>query len=393
MQRGSLMKKKRSRGPDVWQFRWYEKGLGGKRVYRKRVIGTVEEYSDARAARSALTNLIAKVNSANPRAVLDSVTIAQLCDHFEQRELAPSNTWRSHATKKGYAVYMRRWIVPQWGKYELRNVKAIEVESWLRRLSLAKSSCAKIRNLMSVLFNHACRYELFDSNPIHLVRQGAKRRGVPNILAPGEIKKLSDDLSIRERTLVLLAASTGLRQSELFGLKWCDINLQDGTMYVTRSIVYGVVGPCKTESSQKPVPIHPLVGEALENWRAECPYRKANDWVFASGRSRGRKPIWGHSIMRRYIRPRAQALGIEKTIGWHTFRHTYSTLLRSVGTEFKVMQELLRHSTMRSTMDIYTQAITQAKHAAQAAVMSLVFPPNGNPGSCIERPEDLELPT
>jgi integrase len=58
---------------------------------------------------------------------------------------------------------------------------------------------------------------------------------------------------------------------------------------------------------------------------------------------------------------------------WHTFRHTYSTLLRSVGTEFKVMQELLRHSTLRSTLDVYTQAITPAKHAGQAAMLSLVF--------------------
>jgi integrase len=62
-------------------------------------------------------------------------------------------------------------------------------------------------------------------------------------------------------------------------------------------------------------------------------------------------------------------------VGWHTFRHTYSTLLRSVGTEFKVMQELLRHSSLRSTLDVYTQAITPAKQAAQAAVMSLVFSP------------------
>ena len=179
MQRGSLIRKERSRGPDVWQFRWYEKEPGGKRVYRKRVIGTLEEYSDPNSARYALKNLIAKVNSPHPRGVLGAVTIAQLCDHFEQRELAPSNTWRSHATKKGYAVCMRRWIVPKWGKYELRSVKAIDVESWLRRLSLAKSSCAKIRNLMSVLFNHARRYELFDSNPIHLVRQGRSAEECP----------------------------------------------------------------------------------------------------------------------------------------------------------------------------------------------------------------------
>jgi integrase len=60
---------------------------------------------------------------------------------------------------------------------------------------------------------------------------------------PTEIKALVDNLCIRERTLVLVAVSTGLRQSELFGLKWGDIDFDQGTMNVTRSIVYGVVGP------------------------------------------------------------------------------------------------------------------------------------------------------
>jgi hypothetical protein len=143
---------------------------------------------------------------------------------------------------------LTRWIRPHWQKYGLAEIRTIQVESWLRGLPLAKSSCAKIRNLMSVLFNHACRYELFDRNPIYLVRQSAKRRTPPAILVPAEIKALIDGLALRERTLVLLAASTGLRQSEIFGLKWGDIDFERGTMSVIRSIVYGVVGPCKTES-------------------------------------------------------------------------------------------------------------------------------------------------
>ena len=72
----------------------------------------------------------------------------------------------------------------------------------------------------------------------------------------------------------------------------------------------------------------------------------------------------------------AATFNIQKRIGWHTFRHTYSTLLRSVGAEFKVMQELMRHSTLRTTMDVYTQAVAPAKHAAQAAVLALFFPMN-----------------
>jgi integrase len=193
------------------------------------------------------------------------------------------------------------------------------------------------------------------------------------VLTPGEIRTLLEGLKIRERTLVFIAASTGIRQSELFALKWSDIDLSAETMYVVRSIVHGFVGPCKTESSQKPVPLHPLVCDALVKWRSQSSYRKTGDWVFASRHTHGKLPYWGQAILHKYLRPAARELGIEKRFGWHTFRHTYSTLLRSVGTEFKVMQELLRHSTIRSTLDVYTQAVTSAKQNAQAAVMALVF--------------------
>ena len=100
-------------------------------------------------------------------------------------------------------------------------------------------------------------------------------------------------------------------------------------MNVLRSIVCGVEGPCKTESSQKPVPVHPMVLEALAKWKEVSRYIGADDWVFASRRHRGRRPIWGQAILRKYIRPVAHRVGIQKRVGWHTFRHTYSTLLRS----------------------------------------------------------------
>jgi integrase len=380
-----MQRNSRKEGPDVWQFRWSETRLDGTRLYHKKIAGTVEQYPDEDAARRSVVGLVSELNTDGRATNSGTMTVAQLCDHFEQRELAKENTWRSHATKKIYQAYLARWIRPHWQKYQLAEVRTIQVESWLRGLPLAKSSCAKIRNLMSVLFNHACRYELFDRNPIHLVRQSAKRRTVPSVLEPAEIKALIDGLAIRERTLVLLAASTGLRQSEIFGLKWRDIDFERGTMSVIRSIVYGVVGPCKTESSQKPVPVHPTLADALIQWRKRCTYIKPEDWVFASKRYRGRRPYWGQAILRKYIRPAAQRVGIQKRFGWHTFRHSYSTLLRSAGTEFKVMQELLRHSSFRSTLDAYTQAVEPAKHTAQAAVMSLVFSSDKSGGTLVAR--------
>ena len=267
---------------------------------------------------------------------------------------------------------MTKWIVPRWGQNALQHIKAREVELWLASVQRARSTRSKIRNVMSVLFNHARRYDLFDGNPIQWVRQSAKRRSAPNVLTIEEVRHLLAALPPRERILVFLDVSTGLRQSELFGLQWQDIDFEIGELRVTRSVVGQVVGTCKTEASQKAIPLHEDLIEALKGWRQQNPYKETQHWVFASPSSGGKNPYWGQQLMRRDIRPVAEKLGITKRIGWHTFRHTYSTLLRAVGADLKVMQELLRHSTIRVTLDTYTQAVTAAKRTAHTAVVSLI---------------------
>src|ERR1700738_5169206 len=78
--------------------------------------------------------------------------------------------------------------------------------------------------------------------------------------------------------------------------------------------------------------------------------------------------------MRKHIHPAIENLGIKKRIGWHTFRQSYSTLLRHLGTDIKVQQDLLRHSSARLTLDTYTPAVTPAKREAQNAVVRLLLP-------------------
>ena len=112
-----------------------------------------------------------------------------------------------------------------------------------------------------------------------------------------------------------------------------------------------------------------FLAHALEVWRAQSNYRTEGDWVFASVNSGGRLPYWGQPIMRKIIRPVAIKLGISGRLGWHTFRHTYSTLLRATGADIKVMQELLRHASARVTRDKHTQAITDKKRRAQTKVV------------------------
>lgn len=194
-------------------------------------------------------------------------------------------------------------------------------QAGVRRLHADDAATMAIHQIVLVIA-HACWYEFFDRNPIHLVRPGSKRRKPPAALAPAEIKGLLDHLAMRERTLVFLAASTGLRQREFFGLKWSDVDFELEIMSVTRSIVYGFGEPRKTESSQKPVPLHPQVAEVLREWKKKSWYRKPDDWICTSSRQRRRKPRCGAGILRKHIQPAAGEASIEKRLGWHTLRHT-----------------------------------------------------------------------
>ena len=372
MQNGSIMRSERRRGPDVWEYRWREPGPDGRRKHRRMVVGSVIQFRDKDAAGRAISALRRDINMANVRSKGKPLTLSQLADHYSQRELSPNCRWKTHSTKLGYRGYLRKWIIPRWGDHTMTHIRAGEIELWLRSLPLARSSCAKIRNVMSVLFNHGLRHELLDRNPVQWVRQSAKRKKIPAVLEFAEVQSLLGALDVRERTMVLLDVVTGLRASELFGLKWTDIDFVKNEIRVTRSIVLQVVGPCKTEASQKPVPLDPFLARTLRTWRAHTKYKAANDWLFASPHSGGRKPYWYQSLMRNRIRVLARRVGISKKMGWHTFRHTCATLLRASGADIKVAQELLRHASCRVTLDTYTQAVTEHKRAAQSRVASLV---------------------
>ena len=102
----------------------------------------------------------------------------------------------------------------------------------------------------------------------------------------------------------------------------------------------GRSGDTKTEASQKSLPIDPRLARSLQELWKRTLHQGPQDWVFANkaGRPRGQQ-----NILHRHVRPAALRAGIGK-IGWHTFRHSYSTMLRGAGADIKVQQELLRHS-------------------------------------------------
>jgi len=213
-----------------------------------------------------------------------------------------------------------------------------------------------------------------DRNPITKVRTSAKRLREPDVLSPAELAALLAQLDLRERAMVMLAGSTGLRRSELVALTWCDIDLELLQVNVRRSFVRNHFGDTKTEASRKPVPLHPAVASTLGDWRKESDYAADHDFVFPSLRLNGQKPLSPDMVLKKIIRPALIRAGVHgKVIGWHSFRHSLATNLRSLGVDVKVAQELLRHANSRTTMDLYTQAVSADKRSASLRQVEMLL--------------------
>jgi integrase len=367
IQQGSLLKLKRKSGPDVWVLRWYEE-TNGRRIYRKRTLGNVVRYPHLRDAERAADALRNTINSE----FIVPETVSELVTHYRENELTIDK--KAFATIEANTHYLENHIVPEWGTTYLTNVRTVDVELWLHSLTFAPGTRSKIRNIMSAVFNHAIRHEWMDQNPITKVRASAKRMREPDVLTPAEFASLITELELRERAMVMLAGSTGLRRSELVALTWSDIDLELMQVNVRRSCVRNHFGDTKTEASRKPVPLHPSVVRSLQTWRQESSYAGDEDFIFASVRRNGRQPLSPDTLLKKVIRPAVKRAGIKgKTIGWHSFRHSLATNLRAAGVDLKTAQELLRHANSRITLDVYTRAISATKREANNRVMTMVL--------------------
>lgn len=392
---GCLTTIRRKDGVERWLFRWRERCSDGTLRERNKVIGTVEEYpTKSKKLHEAVTRLRVNINTDGPTE-LTSITMAKAVEHYTVHELSDCGAeGKAYSTRSRKTQLLNRWVVPHWGRLELRAIKTVAVEQWLKTLvttkfgkpkPLAGGTREKIRDAMSSIFNHAIRWELTDRNPItgptkrSGVRVSAKRERTPDILEIQEMQLLLAALGIRERAMLFLDMPSGLRRGELAGLKWEDFDFKKLHVSVTRSLVDQHVGPVKTETSRKLMPIDEFVARELLAWHDVTPYKKPSNYVWATdanraGAKRGKQPVWLSTVMRDYIQPMARKLGIQKKMSWHTFRHTFSSILKGNGEDVKVVQELLRHSTSRMTLDTYTQALGPDKRAAQSKVVGMIRP-------------------
>jgi integrase len=369
VQFGWLELKSRKRDLPVWVLRYRDTEADGSRKIRSVKIGTSSQYKTETEARQASMSLLLSINADQTEGV--PVIFSSVIERYLTEELP-----QRHSTASRYQSWIKNHIKPKWSEYPIENIKPLLVEQWLKEIDLAPKSKGHLKNLMRLFFNCAMRWEMiaYQQNPMSLVRvrDASKRTREPVVLTVAQFRQVLGHVPEPYRTMCIVAACLGLRISEVLGLCWSDFDWEKNQIQIQRSWVYGVVGEPKTQNSKKQLPLDSALKRVLVEHKNRLPAKlQESAWVFASKRTGMPSHPW--SAQRRWLLRAGEKVGVGR-IGWHTFRHTYSTLLNEYGTDAKVQQELLRHADIRTTMNIYTRAVPERLREANSKIVSILLP-------------------
>src|SRR5260370_23451836 len=242
---------------------------------------------------------------------------------------------------------------------------------------------------MSQIYGHAQRQGLIPAemtfNPFRHRKFGGARCKTQSdyeakVVTPEQMIAILEQLDRPETklewTLALVHAATALRPEECFALKWWDMDSANNQILVQRGWSKGSETDGKTKGSMKPVAMHPVLAEYLNEWRKESCYNKDGDWVFASNREKGRVPRAASTCGKHYLRPAAVAAGViakddHSRFGWHNLRHSLATFFGSNEVHPSVIQSMLRHTKPQTTAR-YIHSVNSKQEQAQGKYLEAI---------------------
>jgi integrase len=363
---GSVVFDKRRK---TWNFLWWE---DGKR--RSRLIGPLREFPTKGAAWNAAQSFLSAEDGqpmeSPKRGESETPTVRALAERY-QRERLPSR----HSTARMYRSWFRNHILPKWGDLPITEVQPRPVELWLRELSLSPKSKSHVRGMLHLLMEFAMWSGALEisRNPIDLVvvKGATKRTRQPRSLTVDEFRKFVQHLEEPFRTMALLCVCFGLRISECLALKWCDVDWLNGKLRIERAIVRQHVDDVKTIYSQKQMSVDGELLAILKAWKQTTQFPADGHWLFASPVQLGRLP-WSYPQILRVFHKAAERAEIGK-LPTHSLRHSYRSWLDAVGAPIAVQQKLMRHTDIRTTMNLYGDVVTDEMAQAHSKVVGLAL--------------------
>jgi integrase len=301
------------------------------------------------------------------------------------------------ATVESYRQHLADHIIPYIGAVKLSQLTVPIVREFMDRLrridkddSLSPRSPAMIKKVVGDLGSilaDAQERGLVAQNVVrslnpHKKRRQAERRQKAklevgkDIPTPEEIRAIVAHLKGRWRPLLLTAIFTGLRASELRGLRWPDVDLRKSELHVRqRADRFNTIGKPKSAAGQRTIPLPPIVVNALREWKLICPKSELG-LVFPTGTG----GVENHSnILTRALAPVQVAAGVvakdgkARYSGLHALRHFYASWCINrredggLGLPLKVVQHRLGHSSIQMTSDVYGHLFPRGDDSAELA--------------------------
>jgi integrase len=286
-----------------------------------------------------------------------------------------------HSVRPGtfvsYGNKVRLYVIPEIGAVRLQRLTPADVQALYSRLlgrGLSPRSVQYVHAILHRALKQALRWGLVARNVCEAVDRPQVQRREMRALTAGEAARfLEAARADRLGALYVLAVTSGLRQGELFGLHWQDVDLDAARVHVTRQLVSGedglpVLTDVKSRAGRRVVEIPALTVAALREHRgrqAEERLRLGDAWehpelVFTTTIGTFLSPT---NLTRQSFRPLLKRAGLP-LIRFHDLRHTAASLLLAAGVHPKVVQERLGHSSIAITLDTYSHVVPSMQRAA-----------------------------
>lgn len=270
----------------------------------------------------------------------------------------------AHSTWKSYESYVRLHIVPRIGSVRLRDLSATHVNQVMRQMEesgLAPRTRNYVRAVLRKALNDAIDSDLIASNAAAKARSARQQSQQIDPLSPEEV------VTLLKRTrnhwlgpLIHVAVATGLRQGELLGLRWRDVNFDDPSITVRNSLSrvdgsFQFTSP-KTEKSARTVFLDPSAVQALRRQKEQQEHATLvaadwEDWGLVFSTTRG-TPQFASNVTHR-VQKLMQAADVPRKT-FHNLRHSAASLLYANGADIKMIQDVLGHSQISLTANTYT---------------------------------------
>ena len=272
---------------------------------------------------------------------------------------------------------LENYLIPAFGELSLRDLTPLLIQRYFSNMAtsrLSGESRDKIRDVLSSVLRSAVTYGFLISNPVENVRLPAERRGKKRIkpyLTPHQFDDLLARIPGPYASMVFVTIYTGLRVSELAGLRWNDIH--QSSITIDERYCRGDWDAPKSECSNATIGVNRCVIERIHRLklltvevragRAVRRYRVVksdgpNDLVFQSVQKG--LPIRDNNILTRFIKPAGRAIDLP-WVNWRCLRTSHAVWLKLVGADMKDAQGQMRHSKISTTMDIYTQFVPESQ--------------------------------